>query len=111
MFEDISLLRPTLMITVPRILNRVYGKIMEEVARKSAFAKWMFKNGIKSKTTELQNKGDFKHSLYDGLVFKKVKDKFGGRMKTLITGSAPISAEILDFFKIALSIHIYEIYG
>ena len=49
--------------------------------------------------------------MYDGRVFKSVRDIFGGRVRTLVTGSAPISGDVLDFFKIALGMHVFEAYG
>lgn len=44
-------------------------------------------------------------------VFKKVKAEFGGNCRVMLTASAPISADVLTFFKIALGIHVYECYG
>jgi long-chain acyl-CoA synthetase len=49
--------------------------------------------------------------LYDTLIFNKVKAKFGGNLRILLVSSAPMSAEVLNFFKIALGFHIYEAYG
>jgi long-chain acyl-CoA synthetase len=37
-FEDLAVLKPTVMVSVPRIINRVYGKILEDVGKKSAFS-------------------------------------------------------------------------
>jgi long-chain acyl-CoA synthetase len=37
-FEDLEILKPTIMVSVPRIINRVYGKILEDVGKKSAFS-------------------------------------------------------------------------
>jgi len=44
-------------------------------------------------------------------VFKKVKDEFGGNCRIMLTASAPISADVLTFFKIALGINVFECYG
>jgi long-chain acyl-CoA synthetase len=44
-------------------------------------------------------------------VFKKIRDMFGGNLRVMVTASAPISGEVLTFFKIALGIHCYEVYG
>ena len=44
-------------------------------------------------------------------MFKKIKAQFGGRLKAMISASAPISPEVLTFYKIALGIHVYECYG
>jgi len=45
------------------------------------------------------------------MVFSKIKSVLGGNLKRMITGSAPIKAEILDFFKITLGFNIAEGYG
>lgn len=44
-------------------------------------------------------------------VFKMVKIQFGGRLRILLSASAPISADVMNFYKIALGIHVYECYG
>lgn len=50
-------------------------------------------------------------SEYDETVFKRAKDTFGGRLRFLVTGSAPIAAEVLTFFMVVLSADIREGYG
>lgn len=45
------------------------------------------------------------------MIFNKVKERFGGNIKHMITASAPISPEVLTFFKISLGINILEVYG
>lgn len=111
LLEDITVLKPTFFCTVPRILNRVHGKIFEGIGKASGFKQWMFNKAVADKTYYLMNKGAFKHSVYDRVVFNKVSDLFGGNLRFMITASAPISGEVLTFFKIALGIHIYEVYG
>ena len=49
--------------------------------------------------------------MYDYTVFKKVREEFGGNCRVMLTSSAPITGEILTFFKIALGINVYECYG
>lgn len=51
------------------------------------------------------------HSIYDKIVFKKFKDILGGNVRLMITGSAPISGEVLDFLKICFCSDILEGYG
>ena len=55
LFDDIAELKPTMMISVPRILNRIYSKVLEEISRKSGFVQWIFNKGISAKTYYLQN--------------------------------------------------------
>jgi long-chain acyl-CoA synthetase len=71
----------------------------------------MFHKGINSKKDALNQNGKKVNGLYDKIIFKKIKAKFGGNLKVLITGSAPISPDVLTFFEIALSIHVAEVYG
>jgi long-chain acyl-CoA synthetase len=111
LLEDIVELKPTFFVTVPRILNRVYGKIMDGVNQKGGVAKWLFNKAVTDKTYYLMNGQGLSHKLYDKTVFQKVKDLFGGNLKFMITASAPINGEVLTFFKIALGIHVYEVYG
>jgi len=55
--------------------------------------------------------GNYKtHKGYD-FLFKKIRAMFGGEVRFLITGSAPIAPEILAFFEVALGIHVAEVYG
>lgn len=111
LLEDIAVLKPTFFVSVPRILNRVHGKIMDGVNAAGGFKKYLFNKAITDKTYNLMNKGSFTSAVYDKVVFKKVRDLFGGNLKYLITASAPINGDVLTFFKIALSIHVYEVYG
>lgn len=71
----------------------------------------MFNKGVNDKIYNLNNKKVFTHSVYDSVVFKNVRALFGGNLKYVLTASAPINGDILTFFKVALGIHIYEVYG
>lgn len=53
----------------------------------------------------------YTHWLYDALVFNKIRAIFGGRIRVMVTGSAPISSDVLDFMKIATACPIVEGYG
>lgn len=60
---------------------------------------------------KLRSGGGFTHCCYDKLVFSKVKALLGGRVKLMLTGSAPIAGDVLDFLKIAFCCPIAEGYG
>jgi len=51
------------------------------------------------------------HTLYDKLVFNKVRNLLGGRVRCMMTGSAPIAGEVLDFLKICFCCDVLEGYG
>ena len=66
---------------------------------------------INSKMYYLRRDGAMTHRFYDALVFNKTKALLGGRVRLMITGSAPIATDVLDFLKIAFCAPICEGYG
>ena len=59
--------------SVPRILNKVHGKIMDGVNNSSATKQWLFNKALNAKKYYLENNGAFTHRFYDAVVFKKVR--------------------------------------
>jgi long-chain acyl-CoA synthetase len=119
LMEDIAVLRPTIFCAVPRLLNKLHDKVMARVeAQKGwcgawpppALAKKLFKNGFAKKKTELPMPS-VEHGFWDATVFSNVAQRLGGRVRVIITGSAPISADVLDFLRIAFSCNVVEGYG
>jgi long-chain acyl-CoA synthetase len=99
-------------MSVPRLFNRFYTVIQEGLAKKTGAAKKIIDRAIAVKLENLRTKALYTHSVYDKLVFNKIKTAaFGGRMRIMITGSAPISKDILDFLKISACCPIIEGYG
>jgi len=66
---------------------------------------------VSGKLRHLANECAYTHSLWDALVFNKIRNLIGGRVKSMVTGSAPISADVLNFLKIAFCAPIHEGYG
>ena len=67
--------------------------------------------GIQKKIYNYQTYGTYTHGFYDSLVFSKFAAVLGGRMRLMVTGSAPISKDTLEFLKIAFCCPINEGYG
>lgn len=109
--EDIGVLKPTLFPSVPRLYNRIYGKIMDGIKAATGVKGWLVNKAVTSKLAYLKAGQGFEHKFYDKVVFKKMKTLLGGRVRIMITGSAPISAEVLDFLKICFSAPLCEGYG
>lgn len=109
--DDLAVLRPTYFASVPRLLNRFYDLMQAGIKQQSGFKKTLIDWAIDSKTSKLDSSGSFNHFVYDKIVFQKFRDTLGGRVRTIITGSAPISRETMKFLKIAFSCEIYEAYG
>ena len=81
--------------------------INQQTGAKRSLIDW----AVKSKFAKLDDSGTFTHAIYDKLVFKKFRDILGGRVRIMVTGSAPISKETVRFLKIAFCWEIFEAYG
>jgi len=116
--ENLAVVKPTVMAAVPRIFEKVYNKIIEGAKQggmKQKIFEWAVANGKKGSQVRQQGKEPsgmlaFKLRIADKLVFSKIKGRFGGRVKYFISGSAPLSREIAEFFH-ACGILILEGYG
>ncbi|MGH9430053.1 MAG: AMP-dependent synthetase/ligase [Terriglobia bacterium] len=117
--QNILEVRPTLMAVVPRVLEKVYEKSMETVSAKPRPVQKLFHWGIRvgrewalasleGRTPRGSSK--WKHALADRLVCRKVRDRLGGRLRLLISGSAPLSRDLAEFF-FAVGLPVYEGYG
>ncbi len=117
--EDLAEIRPTCMLAVPRIFEKVYHGFLQKAQEggrlKQSIVTWAIDIG-RQVSKELQSgrkpKGSLalKYRLADRLVFKKLRDRLGGHIRWFISGSAPLSTEILEFFHGAGMI-ILEGYG
>ncbi|PIO74506.1 putative long-chain-fatty-acid CoA ligase 5 [Teladorsagia circumcincta] len=108
--EDIKELRPTVVPVVPRVLNRLYDKVMTEV-NKSYVKKMLFNLAIKYKAREMHNFVIRNDGFFDNVVFKKVREGMGGRVRLMVTGSAPLSENVLTFVRAAMGCVVVEGYG
>ena len=109
--EDLSVFKPTLFLSVPRLYNRFYDAIQAGIRQKSNIAQRLVKRALRAKLDNLEKKCEYKHSIYDNLIFNKMKSALGGNVRLMMTGSAPISTETLNFLKVVFSCPIIEGYG
>ncbi|XP_063985043.1 long-chain-fatty-acid--CoA ligase 5 isoform X1 [Diachasmimorpha longicaudata] len=108
--EDMKALRPTVMPAVPRLLNRLYDKVQAEL--QSSFLKRMlFNMGMRSKESEIKKCIIRNNSLWDKLVFKKIQESMGGKVRLMVVGSAPLAGNVLTFTRCALGCLVVEGYG
>ena len=117
--ENLSIIKPTFMAAAPRIFEKVYNKIVtgaqDAGGVKLRIFRWALEVG--SEVSALQQKGgepgpmlELKRRIADKLVFGKLRELFGGRIKFFISGSAPLSRDMAEFFH-AAGILICEGYG
>jgi len=109
--EDLAVLKPTIMVSVPRLYNRFYDAMQAKINELTGMKRTLVDWGVAKKLQLLQTKAQTTHAVYDRLVFNKFKEVLGGRVRIMITGSAPIAPEVLEFLKIAFCCQILEGYG
>jgi long-chain acyl-CoA synthetase len=117
--DNLAVVRPTIMAAVPRIFEKVYNKIVESSKQGHPIKQKIFELAVqtgKEVSRERQRGREptgllaIKARIADKLVFEKIKARFGGRVRYFISGSAPLSREIAEFFH-ACGILILEGYG
>ena len=109
--DDIAALQPTLFVSVPRLLNRIYDKVKQNIDKTGGISKILFDMAYRSKLENLHNYGELNHWFWDRLVFKKVKARLGGRIRSILSGAAPLAPEVMEFLRICFSCEVYEGYG
>lgn len=109
--EDIQELKPSIFATVPRLLNRVYGKIVASTINAPGATGALARRGIATKLANLEAGKGVTHPFWDRLIFNKVKLALGGNVRVMVTGSAPIGKDIMQFLRVALCCDIREGYG
>jgi len=115
---DIIATHPTFLIAVPRLLEKIYSKIMFTVQTSSGIKKALFNWGLKSGEAYQRalRKGkvgflvELKNKIALALVFKKIHEKFGGQLRHMVCGGAPLEPKIAEFFT-AIGLSVLEGYG
>lgn len=117
--ENMTEIRPTVMVSVPRLFEKIYHRIFENAHQMPAIKRTIFHWGVdvgkKYIAATYINKQpsallNFKYALADRLIFSKIRARFGGNMKLFCSGGAPLDKTINEFFWI-LGIPIFEGYG
>jgi long-chain acyl-CoA synthetase len=117
--RDLQLVKPTVMTGVPRAWEKFYGAIQEGLSKlhgpRKALADWAV--GVGYEYARLWLSGaqappllKAKRAVADRLVFSKIRERVGGRIRFLVSGSAPLSPKIGEFF-FAINVPILEGYG
>lgn len=111
LMEDLPILKPTILIAVPKILINFQQKVLDTFNTLKGCARSLAEKALRVKRENYEENHDIFHGVYDNLIFKKVREKFGGRVKCLLCGSAPIPRDVSKDIKILLSAPLIEAYG
>ncbi|MGI9529331.1 MAG: AMP-dependent synthetase/ligase [Acidimicrobiia bacterium] len=116
--RDMPEIKPTMLVSVPTVFNKVYDGLQKMMEAEGGVKKAMFDAAVANarKREQMRKRGsrsrwvDLQNDLFDKLVFSKVRDAFGGRLKYAFSGGAAISTEVAEFIS-AVGITVYEGYG
>ena len=117
--DNLGVVKPTFMGAAPRIFEKAHGRIVTmqaaEGGAKEKLFKAAFATGLEVEQLKREGKSipiglKVKHGLFDKLVFSKVRDRFGGRVRFFISGAAALNRDIAEWFG-AAGITILEGYG
>ena len=117
--DNLATIRPTIMAAAPRVFEKVYNRAVT-TARDAGGAKWKIFTwavGVGKRYSALRLDGkpvptplSIQYGIAQKLVFSKLQARLGGRIRGLVSGSAPLSKEIAEFFY-AAGLPILEGYG
>ena len=116
--NDLQAIRPTVLISVPRIYERVYGRIQDGLAKKSPLARVLFNLAVRvgwRRFEHAEGRASWHPELVlwpllNRLVAGNVTEKLGGRLQLAISGGAALSPDIARMF-IGLGVPVYQGYG
>ncbi|MEQ9569261.1 MAG: long-chain fatty acid--CoA ligase [Longimicrobiales bacterium] len=113
--DDLKVVRPTVAVSVPRLYEKVYNKVQDTQGPKAHLVKWA--TGVATEWADAVLEGapggaflKARHALADRLVYRKIRDGVGGRLRWFVSGGAPLEPDIARFF-FAVGLPILEGYG
>lgn len=113
--DEMQEVKPTILFSVPRIFNRIYDSVNAKIREKGGFAKTLLDDGMAAASKKRAGKKvgmgeNIKLKLADKIIFSKIRDGFGGRLKFCVSGAAALNKDVAEFIA-NLDITVYEGYG
>jgi long-chain acyl-CoA synthetase len=117
--QEIRSTRPTVFLAPPRMWERVYSTICAEIRKRPAAVRKMFYGaiglGAAAARARREGRGTPAHLRWplkaaDALVFRKIRERFGGRIRVAASGAAPLSRDLAEFYE-AIGMPLVEGYG
>ncbi|OIW06655.1 hypothetical protein TanjilG_04049 [Lupinus angustifolius] len=110
LMDDLAALRPTIFCSVPRLYNRIYSGIVSAVKTSGGLRERIFNAAYNAKRQAILH-GKNPSPMWDRLVFNKIKERLGGRVRLMVSGASPLSPDIMEFLKICFGARVTEGYG
>jgi len=109
--EAFRRIRPHLFTAVPRVYEKIYARIFEEVGHAPKVRQTLFRTAVRiALEAHRSGRKGLLYRLFDPIVYRKIRDIFGGRLRFSISGGAPLPVYAYEFFH-ALGVEVLEGYG
>lgn len=104
---DCSVLKPTLLAAVPAIMDRIFKAVSEEVAASPRIMQELFRLNYERKRTRLLQ--GYRNPFLDRIVFRKIRNILGGKLRGVISGGAPLNPETQRFINICMCCPVIQV--
>ena len=111
LIEDIQALKPTYLCGVPRLYERIYKTIMDNIDKKGALFKKLFNKALSIKLYNYIKYGKLNHAFFDPIFFNDIKNFLGGKISYMLSGSAAMKNDILQSLKVMFGCPFVQGYG
>ncbi len=116
--KSLQEVKPTLLFSVPKLFNRLYDTLQERIRHDGVLNRKLFEEALDNarKLRRIRSLGrakgvlELKAKVYDKLVFERIREQFGGRIRYAVSGGAQLAPEVAEFVD-SLGISLYEGYG
>jgi long-chain acyl-CoA synthetase len=109
--DDLAIVRPTIFLSVPRLYSRFHEVLKGKFNEIKGLTKSALDYALNTKLNNLKTTGVYTHSIYDKIFFAKTREALGGRVRCMISGSAPLLPEVQNFLKVCMCAPLIEGYG
>ncbi|KAK6781756.1 hypothetical protein RDI58_019552 [Solanum bulbocastanum] len=111
--EDLGELRPTVFCAVPRVLDRIYSGLQQKISSGGRLRSTLFNIAYARKLQYLKDGCKYHEAspISDKVVFSKVRDGLGGKVRLILSGAAPLSSHVEAFLRVVACAHVLQGYG
>ncbi|KAJ1663236.1 medium-chain fatty acid-CoA ligase faa2 [Coemansia sp. RSA 1813] len=109
--DDIQTLRPNVFNSVPRLLNRIYDRLVAGTIHAPGLTGVIARRAVADKFANLEAGKGNTHAFWDRILFRKIRALLGGNIEFVLTGSAPIDKNVLQFLRICFCCQVSEGWG
>ncbi|KAJ2780837.1 medium-chain fatty acid-CoA ligase faa2 [Coemansia interrupta] len=109
--DDLQTLRPNMFNSVPRMLNRIYDRLVAGTIHAPGLTGVIARRAVADKLANLEAGRGNRHAFWDRVIFGKIRALLGGRLEFVLTGSAPIDKKVLQFLRVCFCCLVTEGWG